>query len=79
LAVYSKTAALLTRRLTTLAFNPAHVGDTCFNSKKVGYCLSDCLLSYAFCTKLKELEKLLKSKESEDNKLLTSKTGKDTF
>jgi hypothetical protein len=54
-AACSGTAALPTRRLTTLALNPAHASDTCFNCRKVGYRLPDCPLPRAFCTELKEL------------------------
>jgi hypothetical protein len=78
-AVRFGTAALPIRRLTTTpALNAAHAGNTCFNCGKLGYCLPDCSLSHAPRAELKELKKLLKS-DSEDNKHLTDKTGKDTL
>jgi hypothetical protein len=61
-----------------LALNAAYVGNTYFNCGKLGYCLLDCLLSYASYTKLKELKKLLES-DSKNNKHLTNKTEKDTL
>jgi hypothetical protein len=70
--------ALLICRLTTPAFNAAYAGNICFNCGKLGYCLSDCTLSRAFCAELKKLKELPES-DSEDNKHLTDKTGKDTF
>jgi hypothetical protein len=78
LVIYFGTVALLIYCLTILAFNAAHASNICFNCEKLGYCLLDCLLSYAFCAELKKLKKLLKS-DLKNNKHLTDKTGKDTF
>jgi hypothetical protein len=72
------TTVLLIRRLTISALNAAHVGNICFNCGKLGYCLSDCTLSCAFCAELKKLKKLLES-NLKDNKYLTDETGKDMF
>jgi hypothetical protein len=77
LAIRFRTAALLICCLIILALNVTHVGNICFNYKKLGYCLSDCLLFYAFYTKLKKLKKLLKS-DLKNNKYLTNKTEKGT-
>ena len=55
--------------LTLLVLNPNYTSNTCFNYRKVGHCLLDCLLPYAPCTKLKELNKLPKS-DSKNNKHL---------
>jgi hypothetical protein len=73
-----KTIALLIRRLTTPALNAAHVGNICFNYRKLGYCLLNYTLPYTLCAKLKKLKKLLKS-DLKDNKYLTDKTGKNTL
>jgi hypothetical protein len=78
LPIRFETAALSVHRLITPALNAAYIGNICFNYRKLGYCLLDCLLSCAFYTKLKELKELLKS-DSENNKYLTDKTRKDTF
>jgi hypothetical protein len=78
LTIRFRTAALFICRLTTLAFNAAHVDNICFNYEKLGYYLLDCLLPCAFYAKLKELKKLLKS-DSEDDEYLKDKTEKDTF
>jgi hypothetical protein len=77
-AVRFRTVALLICRLTIPAFNTAYTSNTCFNYRKLGYCLPDCLLSRASCAKLKKLKKLLKS-DSENDKHLINKTEKDTF
>jgi hypothetical protein len=77
-AVRSGIAVLPICRLTTPAFNAAHTGNTCFNYRKLGYCLPDYLLPCVFCAKLKELKKLLES-NLKNNKHLTNKTGKNTF
>jgi hypothetical protein len=73
-----KTAVLPICRLTIPALNVAYVGNTCFNCGKLGYCLPDYTLPYAFCAKLKELKELLES-DLKDNKHLTDKTGKNTL
>jgi hypothetical protein len=78
LAVRFRTAALLIRRLTTLAFNAAYISNTYFNCGKLSYRLPNYLLSYALCAKLKKLKELLES-NLEDNKHLTNKTEKDTL
>jgi hypothetical protein len=77
-AVCSRTTALPICRLTTPDLNTAHVSNICFNYKKLGYCLLNCPLSYAFYAKLKKLKKLLKS-DLKDNKHLTDKTEKNMF
>jgi hypothetical protein len=78
LAIRFRTAALLIRRLITPAFNVAYISNICFNYKKLGYCLLDCSLPYAYYAKLKELKKLLKS-DLKDNKHLIDKTEKNTL
>jgi hypothetical protein len=75
-AVCFRIAVLLIRRLTTLAFNIAYVGNTCFNCGKFGHCLSDCSLPRAPYAKLNELKKLLES-DLKDNKY--NKTEKTTL
>jgi hypothetical protein len=78
LAVRFGTAALLIRCLTISALNTAYVGNICFNCRKLGYCLPDCLLSHALYAELKKLKELLES-DLKDNKHLTDKTEKDTL
>jgi hypothetical protein len=78
LVVRFRTAALFIRRLTILALNTAYVGNICFNYRKLGYYLLDCLLFYISYVKLKKLKELLKS-DLKNNKYLTNETEKNTF
>ena len=55
LTVCSRTTALPSRRLNTLALNPKHAGDTYYNYSKVGYCLPNYTLPYTPYLDLKEL------------------------
>jgi len=64
LTARSRTTALPSRRLNTLALNPDYARDTYFNYSKVGYYLSNYTLPYAPRTELKELIELPKSLDS---------------
>ena len=55
LTARSRTTALPSCRLTTLALNPNYAGDTYYNYSKVGYYLPNYTLPCTPYTELKEL------------------------
>src|SRR3954469_21271105 len=66
LTACSRTTALPSRRLNTLALNLDYAKDTYFNYSKVGYYLSNYTLPCAPRTELKELIELSKLLDSKN-------------